>query len=572
MPDVETCIECLNPEDECQCETCEVCESLTDYCNCVTCESCGTKGQEGDFEYDWSLVCSDCCSKCTLTKAMCTCCRFCELPECECHSEFGYAHYPPWEARGIVVPQIKCDGNWASQWPELDTDIDPVQEAATFYMLEGLSHGLPFMDGKVRVPSLVQSTQSIDKFIETFGEDNVTLALGLARKGEVEGKMQSIAMEAAWMLNKLTDEIVESLWAYCHIAISGEARHHRALGGRVFQGPRDRAWQAWRTVYDKVGPEGINDLATLFLEFEDDAFGGVPWANAAKVLYQYEKGTLGPDPMTNKRMFLDRVFTMVHNNGSLLNKVGWGSKQPVHLGDMYRILDAHASEVTQWEVLYGSARKSAQHIMEAWYAACERWHEREGTEFDAVHPREYTKKTKVCAGCNMMQGNGHSYGCAYSASYYKKIGKKPEYTSKFLYELKALKQPYALYDENFNVTPPPVNVDSVVWHKAKSNTWHTEQVDIQVVDGKFELPKKIPGGIHASNNMVKMHLSSDVDVTGFGGGIQIIIQYFHDHYDTGASKWQLRDIQGHWYMMGSLTVDIEKITKSYFEGKDYTRL
>ncbi len=565
MPEVETCEWCAEKSSDCECEICELCDRNEDRCECCYCDSCGDKFADGTDSY--CSVCKNCCRKCSNPKEHCSCCRFCGYYECECHSDFGSSSSPGWEKRGIYIPQVKCDDNYEKMWPELDTSIDPVQDAATFYLLEGIAHGLPYVVGQVRVPSLVSSTKSIDKFIEAFGEDDVKLAIGLARKGGVEGKMQSIAIEAALMLNKLTNEVVDSLWAYCHIAVSGEARHHRALGGKVFQGPRDRAWVAWRTVYEKVGTEGLNDLAELFLEFQDDAFGGIPWHNAAKVLYQYETGKLGPDPMTNKRMFLDRIFTMVHNNGSLLNKLPWGSKQPVHINDMHKILDAHAASETSWEVLYGSSRKGAQGIMEAWHSACERWHEDQEGDFIHNNPREYVKTVMVCQACDAVKGQGHFMQCSYAKPNYLNSGFGPRYINRFAYEMLNKNKLTPIYDDNFKVNMPELENHKATWHKPQDVSWGRPPTTIPLVAGKFDLPKKLPGGSdHSHHNYIDFHADGkDCDFQGYGGMLDIRLSVV-------GHEWKFRDAHGCRRTIYSSTIDTCKLVEAYFEGKDYTSL
>lgn len=106
---------------------------------------------------------------------------------------------------------------------------------------------------------------------------------------------------------------------YCDMAIGGELRHHRAIGGRYISGPgmRHHAWLGWLNIRQEIGPDALIDAAKLFNDFGSNGYGGPKWATACEVLHARETNKISPE------IFVDRVFDLAHNGGMFLNKVGW---------------------------------------------------------------------------------------------------------------------------------------------------------------------------------------------------------------------------------------------------------
>ncbi len=97
----------------------------------------------------------------------------------------------------------------------------------------------------------------------------------------------------------------------------------------------------------------------------DGSYGGTPWAAAAKILHQR---------VTNQIpawLFVDRVFTMQHHNGSLLNKVTWDSRHPLQR-DVELCLwigKAHDAINTDLEMLQLMASPSTRRLLRQWWVA-----------------------------------------------------------------------------------------------------------------------------------------------------------------------------------------------------------
>lgn len=240
-------------------------------------------------------------------------CNDCDSSECECSEErsMGSSVAPPWAAR-LTIPKALKDAarqpgmSWQRTWGFEPRHHDPVRAAGEFYALEGI----------------------------------MVLAMGEGRDEHGVGPT-SIAVlkaEAKAMQDAIVVEFAPVFKAYCNLAIGGELRHHNCMGGAILPSSRSRAWAGWAAIREAVGVEALADAAVLFREFRGGSYGGENWAMACDTLYAYETGK-----MSNKT-FLDRMFTLQHNGGALLNKVSWDNSNPMG-HDVYalqnRILPAH---------------------------------------------------------------------------------------------------------------------------------------------------------------------------------------------------------------------------------------
>lgn len=178
---------CESCEQEiCQC--CDLCENPIDDCECATCVVCGNKDlrdnmKYSDYHYHDEFSCYECCMKCGGSKSSCDCCEYCRtaISDCECHSSFGSSYAPGWEKRGHLIHNIDNGAGYKHVWPELDTNLDPTVEAASFYLLEAISHGVPYLDG--RISTMHSTYKEIARFIEMYGEDSALEAISASRKG-----------------------------------------------------------------------------------------------------------------------------------------------------------------------------------------------------------------------------------------------------------------------------------------------------------------------------------------------------------------------------------------------------
>ena len=254
------------------------------------------------------------------------------IAEHTCDTGMGLRKILPWEERGIKVDATDPDGGreWKDVWGLKPEELDVVQAAADYYLLEAMSAGM------------VGTTD---------GEGNLVLEkLDFSGNGvsvKQSTTFRIIMNEAQAALETLVTEWDPILQSYTHMACGGELRHHQAVGGSVLNSDRDMAWNGWRDIYAAVGPDALVDAASLFREFSGGSFGGDPWANACETLHARVTGKIKP------AMFLDRIFNAQHNGGVLLNKVNWKGEAERYTTGQYtwsinelqsRVLPAHGEE------------------------------------------------------------------------------------------------------------------------------------------------------------------------------------------------------------------------------------
>jgi hypothetical protein len=352
-----TCADC-----ECDpCDCCPICESAQK----GTCDCCTICDQT------WCECCYNCGEPCMNPCDECGCCA----SNCDCCSGMGHSETPPWERRGQYSSAEYAKNpyrhkSYSKTWPllaqldDVNEGVDPIVEVADFYMCEALMVGA--MVPQVKIPVVTLPTVDIDnEFFELMGieasESQVKIlrkrneAISLRRTTDPLFNLGFVATAAkeynAAQVERLDPIFIE----YSHLAIGGELRHHRGVGGRFLTGvDRAAAWSEWRGIFEAIGVQALLDAADLFEEFDDGSYGGVAWANPCRVLYDRLEGNLGPDEATNKRIFIDRIWTLEHNGGCFLDKLCWAVKnyRGKHVGDIRGILDAHASDPVNFAKLY----------------------------------------------------------------------------------------------------------------------------------------------------------------------------------------------------------------------------
>lgn len=353
-------------------------------------------------------------------------CEQCEFPQSSCECEhFGRSLTPPWVKRGIDILPEGNNGDWESVWPEIDnTNIDPVNAAADFYMLESLASGALHTIPGLQVKGIKYTTDEAadKKFFYEFGiKKNQQAAFIEARNAHIQEQrdadpvyeLQWIMGEADDLLNTLVEKLDATLVPYSHMAISGELRHHNAF--RV-PGGREVAWCAWKPIFETVGNDALQDAAKLFYEFPDSGYGGAPWANCAETLWGRLEGKLGPDgpdgPI-NKRMFIDRFWTLEHNGGCFLNKISWSMEHSSQsIGFMRNLLDAHGADPTDIETLITYASKSTVDLYARYVKAMNIIGQQRGADPIEDIASDLFDEITVCCGCSSHPEYGHFDGCA----------------------------------------------------------------------------------------------------------------------------------------------------------------
>lgn len=240
----------------------------------------------------------------------------------------------PWVARGMKVQYYVEDNTLAplKNWGFVSQNIDPVRTACDYYIL------LVIRDALYEHPDMT---------------------------------LHGFNGEAAERLAEMVAEIDPVFVAYTDMVVGGELRYH---GGTIAGGlrrTRHQSWNAWKRIRQEQGPQALLDAAVLFRRIKaGKSVGGEKWAVIAETLYARVTGQISPE------LFLDRVFNLQHNGGTVLNKVEWAGNPydlqkfvgPWHASDPPRIdaLSAFASSGVNrllWEYLEALRKERYYHRM-----------------------------------------------------------------------------------------------------------------------------------------------------------------------------------------------------------------
>ena len=314
------------------CGHCDECDSL---CSCEKCGNCGSLAGE-----------CDCCGSCGSSYG-CGYCHDCDVPSCECECSdedndsssdgsgngFGTVTVAPWVRRGYVSEPYRYNSYGTPQWHDVwgvDRSIDLCQSAADYYLLEALAGG-----------------------IVSHGAPN-------------DAYLAMLRSEARGQMAGLVARLDKTFTGYVDAIIGGELRHHRASGSLRRHGRKD-AWLEWHAIRESVGVVALADAADLFLDFNNGGYGGAPWANIANVLHARLTGKISP------QLFVDRVFNLQHNGGSLFDKGSWGVENGAgwsYYELMNWVLPAHGrNPEPAWTILLGGASPEVKELFEAMWRA-----------------------------------------------------------------------------------------------------------------------------------------------------------------------------------------------------------
>jgi hypothetical protein len=153
---------------------------------------------------------------------------------------------------------------------------------------------------------------------------------------------------------------------YMHYAMAGELSCtedlYRSLGN--YEDWSD-ACVSWKRMTEQFGYELCAKWAMLAFGGcrWPDGYGGDAWEGIAKVAYAYETGEW-KDQRFGAREFLDRAFSLQHNNATVFDKAEWKD----YPGDLEYVLDAHAN--SRWGTLYQNASQTTKTLFNKHVKAC----------------------------------------------------------------------------------------------------------------------------------------------------------------------------------------------------------
>ena len=170
-----------------------------------------------------------------------------------------------------------------------------------------------------------------------------------------------------------TVEALSELLEFVMIALfGGELRHHQ--GGQEYfeitdwtdsegcsvydRGEFYSMWMDWFNRNKNHQTEMLKMSHKMLGEFDSDSFGGEAWQQVPELIMQKRKGALGPDAFENHKMFIDRAFSIQHNNGCLFDKV-WSSDLVMstlnaHANGEIKHLAEFTSDVDAWKTYIGA--------------------------------------------------------------------------------------------------------------------------------------------------------------------------------------------------------------------------
>jgi hypothetical protein len=322
-------------------------------------------------------------------------------------------------------------------WGDKFKAIDPVRDAANYYLLEPLSHGLLNSEGFTVKPRLRDFLGGIDTGFDirtgiVYHQHNGHNKWGNPVREVDLSEFNAMKLRAKRMLEKLVSTRAEIYANYTRMAIGGELRYHRCVGREQhLPSGRFEAWNRWKTITEHVGPQVFNDAKSLFSEAKwGNSYGGKKWAEIADVMYLYESGKLPA------HLFLDRVFNLQHNGGSLLTKCEWGFTHGHDLEVLKaKVLEAHAANPTKWNVLYKHASQDVKDFCEEYWAVTNNVREDLGL---TKTPSIKDQVIYVCDSCLITWGEGHGKYC------------NQNYVTKIEHDSPA-DSSYAIFDKDFKL-------------------------------------------------------------------------------------------------------------------------
>lgn len=282
---------------------CSNCETCSDCCECSWCNGCeepiSHNGMCNKCDACQSCCkgysCNDCGTKIDMDYdcycCECDCCESC----CNCHDGIACE----WESECVLPTHSEWSATNAIAIIDASS-VDPVMSMADFYLSEFLSVLAP-----------------------------------------------SAAKEALAFQSGIIRTCDDAFRSYVLCAIGGEIRHHSSVKNILPDGRHSAFDYFYAMGQNNDRVKLMRDCSEMFGDGSwDGGYGGRPWQIAADILMARESGKL------DAKIFVDRIFSCQHNNGSLLNKVSWGGDHDT--SEMETIGDAHHSTDVQTLLEYAS--------------------------------------------------------------------------------------------------------------------------------------------------------------------------------------------------------------------------
>lgn len=271
----------------------------------------------------------------------------------------------------VILPLT--DSSWKKFYPTVkEHEIDPVVMVSDIYLLFGVSSGSLF--GQVR--NTLPDAQSIIDAASLLGihknltdmriEENRTLL-----EASPVAKLVALQETAGDLFAETVEKYFTPMHDYLLMVCGGELRHAGTMYGAS---ARRIAWAVYKVLWEKYGVALLRYTEEVFMKCfpPNSAYGGAAWAAGARLLIDYHEGKLG-NGITGKYMFLDRLVTMEHNTGAMLNKLSWSNHRLGrsveanynwhNMRDEGKVLECHAGTPTNIAGLHSTASEPVQDLV-----------------------------------------------------------------------------------------------------------------------------------------------------------------------------------------------------------------
>jgi len=289
------CAYCINRTPDCTCERCSACDECIPDCTCVRCSECDAISDECICprceRCDELVYLCECyrCDNCTQLDVDCSCdrCEYCNylLEQCQCDqcARCGERFQDCHCTRCPECDELDClcgsKRHRALKLWDIDPDFALPDNAANFYVLYDLA--LDGLDEGLFKPYAKDLAERFARYVD--------MAVG----GEVRHSVREIASQVA----SPVEEVMQNL-----------------------HGGRSEAWLTWFRIRQYYGIEALRTAIRIFELCPGTVYGGEAWARVAGLLYSYLQDEITPT------LFVDSLFGIQHNGGSLFDKV-WSSSR-----------------------------------------------------------------------------------------------------------------------------------------------------------------------------------------------------------------------------------------------------
>jgi len=283
-------------------------------------------------------------------------CYDCSTEDCICYSidhAYKQGGFHPWTRDNIRVFGRGFEQGYKETWKTHEwKQIPLIEMVADYYLLDGIA-------SCVVVPGVAPPQTIV----------NAELMVEMLKAGfyvrERASDLKATAFKAAVAFAKLVTKNAPIVRDYMHYAMAGELSCSEDLYRSIGSYESYDACVSWHHMIKEFGYEKCARWAMeAFDECEwPGGYGGYAWESIAQVAHNYETGTwLGQ--RFGSREFLDRAFSLQHNNATVFDKTQWQDDP----SDLEYVLNAHSE--SRWNILYNNASQTTRTLFNEHVEAC----------------------------------------------------------------------------------------------------------------------------------------------------------------------------------------------------------